>query len=61
MTFAVRATDPRFRPESRQRAGDVVSELARGYAARMNDCGFAHALRERRISREQWIASISAL
>lgn len=61
MTFAVRATDPRLRPESRQRAGDVVSELARGYAARMNDCGFAHALRERRINREQWIAFISAL
>ena len=27
----------------------------------MNDCGFAHALRERRTSREQWIAFISAL
>jgi hypothetical protein len=61
MPFAVRATDQRFRPESRQRAGDVISELARVYAARMNDCGFAHALRERRISRDQWIAFISAL
>ncbi|MFL5561459.1 MAG: hypothetical protein ACJ79K_08300 [Gemmatimonadaceae bacterium] len=61
MPFAVRATDQRFRSDSRQRAGDVVSELARGYAERMNDCGFAHALRERRISRDQWIAFISAL
>lgn len=61
MPFAVRAPDQKSRPESRERAGDVVSELARGYAARMNDCGFAHALRERRISREQWISFISAL
>ena len=61
MTFAVRATDSRFRPDSRQRAGDVISELARTYATRMNECGFAHALRERRISRDQWIAFISAL
>ena len=61
MTSAVRATDFRSRPESRQRAGDVVSDLARVYAARMNDCAFAHALSERRISREQWIAFISAL
>ena len=61
MPFAVRAPDQKSRPDSRERAGDVVSELARGYAARMNDCGFAHALRERRISREQWISFISAL
>ena len=61
MPFAVRAPDHQPRPESRQRAGDVVVELASAYAARMNDCGFAHALRERRISREQWIAFISAL
>lgn len=27
----------------------------------MNECRFAHALRERRITREQWIAFISAL
>ena len=61
MPFAVRAPDQKSRPDSRERAGDVVSDLARGYAARMNDCGFAHALRERRISREQWISFISAL
>jgi len=61
MTFAVRATDHQSRPDSRQRAGDVVSDLARGYAARMNDCGFAHALRARSISRDQWISFISAL
>lgn len=61
MPFAVREPDHKSRPESRERTGDVVSDLARGYAARMNDCGFAHALRERRISREQWISFISAL
>lgn len=61
MPFAVRAPDHKSQPDSRERAGDVVSDLARGYAARMNDCGFAHALRERRISREQWISFISAL
>lgn len=61
MTFAVRATDQRFRPDSRHRAGDVVSELARTYATRMNECAFAYALRERRITRDQWIAFISAL
>ena len=61
MTFAVRATDHQSRPDSRQRAGDVVSDLARGYAARMNDCGFALALRARSISREQWVSFISAL
>lgn len=61
MTFAVRATDLRSHPDSRARAGDVVSDLAREYAARMNECGFARTLRERRISREQWVSFISAL
>ena len=61
MPFAVRAPDHQPRPESHERAGDVVVELASGYAARMNDCGFARALRERQISREQWVAFISAL
>ena len=61
MPLAVRATDYRPRPESRQRAGDVVSDLARRYAALMNECAFAGALRERRVGRDQYVAFISSL
>ena len=61
MSIAVRATDLRSLSDSRTRAGDVVSDLARAYAARMNECDFALALRERQVSREQWVSFISAI
>ena len=61
MPLAARATDYRFRPEPRQRAGDAVSDLARRYAALMNECAFAGALRERRVNRDRYLAFICSL
>ena len=61
MPLAARASDYRLRPDARQRAGDVVSDLARRYAALMNECAFAGALRERRVARDRYVAFISSL
>ena len=61
MSLAVRATDHRLRPGSGYEAGDVVSDLARRYAARMNQCEFAATLRSRTLSRRRYVAFLATM
>lgn len=61
MSLTVVPTHARLPMESNPRIGDLVAELARGHAARMNDCAFAVALQARRVSRPQYVAFVATL
>lgn len=61
MTLAIRTEHAPDRESPSQRVGDAVAALAPRYAAYMNQCAFAVALRERRLPRQQYVAFISAM
>ena len=47
--------------DSRQRVGDLVVEVARRYAAQMNESEFATLLRSRKLDRRRYVAFIASL
>jgi hypothetical protein len=47
--------------DNRQRVGDLVVEVARRYAAQMNESDFATLLRSRKLDRRRYVAFIASL
>ena len=58
---SVRQLHLRTPHDSRHRVGDLVAEIARRYAAQMNESGFATLLRSGKLDRRRYIAFISSL
>jgi hypothetical protein len=61
MTLAVRTGTTWSPSDPRRRTGDLVAELARKYAALMNESDFARDLCARRVSRDRYLAFISTM
>jgi hypothetical protein len=57
----IRPLHPRPPFDTRHRAGDLVAEVARRYAAQMNGCEFATLLRSRRLDKRRYVAFIANL
>jgi len=58
---SVRQLHLRTPHDNRQRVGDLVVEVARRYAAQMNESDFATLLRSRKLDRRRYVAFIASL
>ncbi len=61
MPISVRTHNPLTGPDTHRRIGDVVSELARQYAALMNGSAFGTALRTRQLPRRRYLSFVSSM